>query len=104
MSAERRRLIRMMKDEETTTKSDYVAEELKRIVKTEFKPKPVCHRRRPPPLKYLHTMNEWAVPSVPFDLYWKKENDIPASDPRRVQKPFVNITMLRFLNTVISVP
>ncbi|KAM3962812.1 uncharacterized protein ACR2FA_003196 [Aphomia sociella] len=77
----------MLFNYETTVRTDFRDGDITPLIKTEYKEKPICLRVRPRPLKDIHTLVDWRVPNVPFDLMLRPK-DIVRTNPREVQKPY----------------
>ncbi|XP_030037634.1 uncharacterized protein LOC115453129 isoform X1 [Manduca sexta] len=87
MPHQKERFEPMLFNYETTNRTDLKDGEIKPIIRTKYKSKPVCVGIRPPPLKYIHTFTNWKKPSVPIDLYLKPK-EIVRTNPHHIQEKY----------------
>ncbi|XP_059061815.1 uncharacterized protein LOC131854697 isoform X2 [Achroia grisella] len=76
----------MLFNYETTMRTDFRYGEITPLTTTKYKEKPSCVRIRPKPLKDIHTLVDWKVPNVPFELMTGRK-EVVRTNPREKQVP-----------------
>ncbi|KAI8427468.1 hypothetical protein MSG28_002001 [Choristoneura fumiferana] len=84
-----KRLEPILFDYHTTQRTDYRDGDISAPIRTVFKEKLGRERPKHIPLKNIHTLVDWAVPNVPFNLFFKPK-DVVRTNPYHVQETFLH--------------
>ncbi|XP_059061814.1 uncharacterized protein LOC131854697 isoform X1 [Achroia grisella] len=93
----------MLFNYETTMRTDFRYGEITPLTTTKYKEKPSCVRIRPKPLKDIHTLVDWKVPNVPFELMTGRK-EVVRTNPREKQVPYKTLPDLEFEDVKRSRP